>query len=119
VGDCPFDEQTDLEPADYLSRVGVVFATFDARAQDSGNLSFGVESNGRRWFVKTAGDPADPTPFLTHAERVALLINAQRLAHTVSHPALPALRSVGARCWSMHGPPASCWAFPQPNAPTR
>lgn len=97
--DCPFDKQTDLEPAAYLSRAGAVFATFDARTQDSGNLSFGVESNGRRWFVKTAGDPADPKPFLTHEARIALLLNARRLAHAVSHPALPALQGVTQSAW--------------------
>ena len=99
MGDWPFDEQTDLEPAVYLSRAGAVFATFDARTQDSGNISFGIESNGRRWFVKTAGDPADKAPFLPHEERVSLLLNARRLAHAVSHPALPALQGVTQSAW--------------------
>jgi hypothetical protein len=99
VGDWPFDEETGLEPAVYLNQAGRVFATFDARTQDSGNLSFGVESNGRRWFVKTAGDPADPTPFLPHEARVALLLNAQRLAHAVSHAALPAMQGVTQSAW--------------------
>ena len=97
--DQPFDTQTDLAPAVYLSQAGAVFATFDARTQDSGNVSFGVESNGRRWFVKTAGDPADPRPFLPHEARVALLLNAQRLARSVSHPALPSLRGVTQSAW--------------------
>jgi serine/threonine-protein kinase len=95
----PFDDRTDLAPAAYLSQAGAVFATFDARTQDSGNLSFGVEANGRRWFVKTAGDPADPATFLPHAARVALLLNAQRLALTVSDPALPALRGAIPSAW--------------------
>jgi hypothetical protein len=103
VGDWPFDEEIGLEPAVYLSQAGKVFATFDARTQDSGNLSFGVESNGRRWFVKTAGDPADPTPFLPHEARVALLLNAQRLAHAVSHPALPAMQGVTQSAWGPTG----------------
>ena len=94
MGGTPFEAQTDLAPRAYLGRVGDVFATFDARTQDSGNVSYGVEASGRRWFVKTAGDPADPAPFLPHDERVALLSNARRLALSVSDPALPALRAV-------------------------
>jgi len=88
---------TDLEPAAYLRAVGAIFATFDSRTQDSGNISFGVEAGGRRWFVKTAGNP-DGTAFLTHPERVALLLNAQRLA-TVIHPALPHLHGVACSAW--------------------
>lgn len=99
MGDRPFEEQTNLEPAVYLSQASAIFATFDAGTQDSGNLSFGVEASGRRWFVKTAGDPADKAPFLPHEERVALLLNARRLARAVSHPALPALRGVTQSAW--------------------
>jgi serine/threonine-protein kinase len=95
----PFDDETELAPAEHLSQAGAIFATFDARTRDSGNVSFGVEAGGRRWFVKTAGDPADPAPFLPHGERVALLENAQRLARSVSHPALPALRGVAQSAW--------------------
>ena len=94
-----FDEKTDLEPAAYLGQVGSVFATFDARTQDSGNVSFGVEAGERRWFVKTAGDPADSKPFLAHEARVDLLINAQRLAQTVSHPALRAQHGITQSAW--------------------
>lgn len=95
----PLGEPTDLAPAAYLSAGGAIFATFDARTQDSGNVSFGVEADGRRWFVKTAGDPADPVPFLPHDERVALLENAERLARSVTHPALPALHGVVQSAW--------------------
>jgi serine/threonine-protein kinase len=99
VDDCPFDDRTDLTPAAYLTRTGAVFATFDARTQDSGNVSFGVEAGGWRWFVKTAGDPADLAPFLPHGERIALLLNAQRLARAVTDLALPALRGVIESAW--------------------
>jgi hypothetical protein len=99
VTDWPFDPATDLAPLDYLSRIGGVFAAFDARTQDSGNVSFGVETNGRRWFVKTAGDPADAKPFLSHEDRVALLLNAQRLAASVTDAALPALHRVVQSAW--------------------
>jgi serine/threonine-protein kinase len=42
----------DLE---FIHRYGVVFKVFDD--QDSGNLCFGVEKDGRRYFVKFAGAP--------------------------------------------------------------
>lgn len=99
MADWPFDDHTDLAPAAYLGRLGAIFAVFDARTQDSGNVSFGFEANGGRWFVKTAGDPSDTEPFLAHHERVALLANAQRLAGSVSDPALPALRAVMRSPW--------------------
>ena len=81
-----------------LAGVGRLFARFDSRTQDSGNVSFGLEAGGRRWFVKTAGDPASPA-FLNHAERVVLLGNAEQLARDFAHPALPALRAVAASAW--------------------
>jgi serine/threonine-protein kinase len=99
VGDWPFDEETDLAPAAYLGGVGAIFASFDSRTQDSGNHSFGVEAGGGRWFVKTAGNPADPKPFLPHGERVALLANAQRLARAVTHSAMPALHGAVQSPW--------------------
>lgn len=71
-----------------------VFAEFGARTQDSGNVSYGVEIDGHRYFVKTAGDPADTKPFLPHAERVALLRNAAKLARSCDHPGLPRLHDV-------------------------
>jgi len=99
VSGSPFDAETDLSPAAYLGRVGAVFATFDAHTQDSGNVSFGVEAGGQRWFVKTAGDPADRASFLPHEARVALLLNARRLAEAVCHPAMPALHGVTQSAW--------------------
>jgi hypothetical protein len=97
--DWPFDGGTDLAPPAYLGGLGRVFARFDARTQDSGNISFGVEAGGRRWFVKTAGDPDDPTPFLSHTARVALLENAQRLAAALEHRATPQLHRVLPSAW--------------------
>lgn len=71
-----------------------MFARFGELSQDSGNVSYGVEVGGQRYFVKTAGEPDDPKPFLPHDERVALLRNAADLASAVSHPALPQLHTV-------------------------
>src|SRR5262249_30213740 len=45
-----------------------------------------------RFFVKTAGEPDDPKPFLSHVERVALLRNAVRIASSICHPALAPFR---------------------------
>jgi serine/threonine-protein kinase len=98
MSDWRFETETELAPEDFLGRVGRVFARFDSRTQDSGNVSFGVEADGERWFVKTAGDPAS-TAFLSHPARIALLENAVRLARDFAHPAIPALRAVGASTW--------------------
>ncbi len=81
-------------PTDYLAASANVFIIFDHNTQDSGNISYGVEIDGERFFVKTAGNPADTEPYLDHATRVALLRNAARLARSCDHPALPALRKV-------------------------
>lgn len=79
-------------PYTYLQRVGNIFAIFDQ--QDSGNLAYGVTVEGQRYFVKTAGDPADTEPYLDHDGRVALLRNAVRLAAGCNHPTLCRLFNV-------------------------
>jgi serine/threonine-protein kinase len=84
----------DQPPDQYLRAVGAVFAEFGRLTQDSGNYSYGVRIGCERYFVKTAGDPEDPRPVLTHAERVALLRNAVRLHATCRHPILPPLEQV-------------------------
>ena len=89
--DCP---ATDLPPLDFLRSVGTVFAEFGANTQDSGNVSYGVDVGGDRFFVKTAGVPNDPLPRLDHPARVALLRNAVRLSESVRHPLLPPLYQV-------------------------
>jgi serine/threonine-protein kinase len=81
-------------PEAYLDAAGQVFARFDERTQDSGNLSYGVRVESERYFVKTAGLPDSPTPLLSHAERVALLRNAIRLARACNHSALARLLHV-------------------------
>ena len=87
-------QRTDLTPHAFVTQHAEVFALFDANTQDSGNVSYGVRVGEERLFIKTAGSPADPRPFLPHEARVALLRSAERLARTVSDPALPALRNV-------------------------
>ena len=79
-------KSTDLVPPDFLASIGDVFARFDR--QDSGNISFGVETAEGRHFVKTAGPPGGGGLPLAHKDRVALLHNAERLAREVPHPAL-------------------------------
>lgn len=76
----------DALPEQYLSTIGHLFALFNT--QDSGNISYGVQVNDVRYFVKTAGDPADTQPYLSHPQRVALLRNAVQLAQSTEHPAL-------------------------------
>ncbi len=97
-----FDVQRIEEtPEAYLTAVGEVFAVFDT--QDSRNISYGVRiGGGERFFVKTAGLPDDPRPYLSHSARVALLRNAVRLRQGCDHPALPRLHQVIEE--SPHGP---------------
>ena len=82
------------QPEQFLSSVATVFTEFGALTQDSGNISYGVQIASERYFVKTAGRPDDPRPFLDHAARVALLRNAVRLSEICHHPTLPRLYRV-------------------------
>ncbi len=78
-----------------LSRLGDVFATFDARTQDSGHISHGIQGvDGRRWFVKTAGDARDSPGGTTYQERLEALRRAAGIQREVDHPAFVPLDSV-------------------------
>jgi serine/threonine protein kinase len=81
-------------PGDFLKSIGQVFAVFDERTQDSGNISYGVQSGDRRYFVKTAGMPENSKSHLPHEQRVALLRNAISFRRRVDHHALPELLNV-------------------------
>ena len=97
-------DRIDMSPLDFLNSNGEVFAVFDERTQDSGNVSYGWAVHHERRFVKTAGAP-DATAFLPHIERVAWLRNAVVLANSVQHEALvPLERTVE----SPHGPMLVC-----------
>ena len=87
-------ERTHLTPDAFVAQHADVFAVFDAATQDSGNVSYGARVGEDRFFIKTAGSPQDPRPFLAHHDRVALLRNAVRLARSVTDAALPMLRNV-------------------------
>ena len=90
-----FDQTViDEPPGQYLRSLGTVFAEFGAQTQDSGNISYGVQIGTERFFIKTAGVPNDPLPFLDYATRVSLLRNAALLHSAVRHPLLPELQSV-------------------------
>jgi serine/threonine-protein kinase len=78
-----------------------VFAVFDERTQDSGNISYGVLVGDRRFFVKTAGMPENSKDHLSHEQRVALLRNAVSFRRSVNHHSLPELLTV---IESPHGP---------------
>ncbi|WP_143465786.1 serine/threonine protein kinase [Kribbella sp. ALI-6-A] len=84
-----FPAEITQQPADYLQSLGRVFARFGADTQDSGNISYGVDTGDARYFCKTAGDPDDQAPYLDFEARGQLLRNAARLATTVRHPLLP------------------------------
>jgi len=87
-------ERTDLTPAAFVAQHADVFVVFDARTQDSGNVSYGVRVGEVRLFVKTAGSVQASRAFLSHDDRVELLRNAIRLRRSVSNGTLPALRNV-------------------------
>jgi serine/threonine protein kinase len=84
-----FPRAIDDQPAVYVERMGKVFAYFGGNTQDSGNISYGVDTGGQRFFVKTAGDPADTAAYLDFDGRARLLRNAARLAETIHHSLLP------------------------------
>jgi serine/threonine-protein kinase len=89
----------DQDPAVYVRRRGRVLREFNHHSQDSGNVSWLVESAGQRLFVKTAGTdgppvPGAPVPYFDHAGRVNLLRNAVELAKSCHHRALPPLLNV-------------------------
>jgi serine/threonine-protein kinase len=87
-------EWIEEHPRLFFPKVGDVFALFGVGTQDSGNVSYGVQSGGYRFFVKTPGDDDDQVANLDHEQRVALLHNAAELARSCTHPAMPALRTV-------------------------
>lgn len=91
--------EIDQAPADYVARHGRIEAEFSHRTQDSGNLSWIVDSDEGRLFIKTAGTDSPPppgaaTPYFDRPGRIRLLRNAVELARSCDHPALPRLLNV-------------------------
>lgn len=69
----------------WLQALGTVFSVFDQ--QDSGNISFGVEINGKKRFVKYAG--CRPMAFSGNpGDAIARLKSAMPLYKTLAHPNL-------------------------------
>ncbi len=85
---------TALPATEFLRACGEIFARFGEETQDSGNISYGVEADGRRFFVKTPGDLGVSTAWADHRVRGDLLRNAAVLARSLTHRALPALHHV-------------------------
>lgn len=90
---------TDDAPEILVRRTGRIVDQFDHRTQDSGNISWVVETEDGSFFVKTAGTLSPvptgaPVPYFDHAGRVELLRNAVELAQSCSHPCLARLRNV-------------------------
>jgi serine/threonine-protein kinase len=91
----------DEDPGDHVRRHCTVIAEFGGATQDSGNVSWLVDTPQGRYFVKSAGptrasdrEPHIPVPYLDHGERVRLLRNAIELAASCAHVALPRLLNV-------------------------
>ncbi|MFT4978841.1 MAG: serine/threonine protein kinase [Myxococcota bacterium] len=85
--------RTTLTPRALLQEHGTIVATFDRRGQGSGNLCYGLRTEHGDFFVKTAGDAADPAPTLRFADRVRLLHSAAALYFSCPHPALATLHT--------------------------
>ncbi len=76
----------DLDLSAYLAQIGRVFRVYDT--YDSGCSAYGVQVEGRRWFVKHADDPRGMTSL-----RRAIDVNRR-----VQHPALPRLQHTFTTC---------------------
>ena len=87
-------DRIDQDPNRYLHTIGDVFAVFDEAIQDSGNISYDIRDEGGRYFVKTAGRPDNPDPYLSHTERVSMLRNAVHLRRGCGYHTLPVLHQV-------------------------
>ena len=92
-------DRIDGPPGPFLESIGDVFATFGAPVQDSGNVSYGVQIDNERYFVKTT-DP-EIEVYADHATRAELLYNAARVKRSCDHPVLPVLHHI---VESAHGP---------------
>lgn len=69
----------------WLKHLGNVFCVFDQ--QDSGNISFGVEQDGQKYFVKYAG--AKPIDFNGNPEgAIERLKKALPVYQSLEHPHL-------------------------------
>ena len=76
---------------DWLHAIGQVFCVFDQ--QDSGNLCFGVEKDGKKKFVKYAGAKTieyigDPSEAIFRLKKAAALyeeLNHPNLIHLIDH----------------------------------
>ncbi|KPV59713.1 serine/threonine protein kinase [Paenibacillus sp. A3] len=72
-------------PFEWLRKLGRIFCVFDQ--QDSGNLSFGIEREGRKKFVKYAGAPTVAYTG-TPQEAITRLKQALPLYEALNHPHL-------------------------------
>ena len=88
------ERETPLPATEFLRACGEIFARFGEETQDSGNISYGVDVDGRRFFVKTPGEVGFSTAWADHRARGDLLRNAAVLARSLTHRALPTLHRV-------------------------
>ena len=116
--------ETPLPAVDFLGACGEVFARFGEETQDSGNISYGVDIGGRRFFVKTPGDLGllhrlgrSPRPGRSPEER--------RRPSPVPSPTGPcqpsttSSRRPTAPCWSTTGSRACCCGSRPRSGPAR
>ena len=78
-----------------VAGLGVTFAGFDERTQDSGHVSFGIRTpDGLRVFAKTSGGPEDSPGGTSRTARAEALRRVAGIHREVDHPALVAVRDL-------------------------
>ena len=78
-------------PLEFLQRTGEILQVFDEHTQDSGNISYGLQADGRRYFVKMA-DP-EVESFSPLSERIERLRNAAMLRRSITTSLIPDLHA--------------------------
>ena len=84
-------DRTDQKPEAYLQSAGHIFQVID---NGSGNLSYGVQINQDRYFVKTAGDPNAVVHHQDLSARIEWLRTAIQIHTSYTHPSLTVLHNV-------------------------
>ena len=85
--------QVEATAVQLVHDLGQVFTVFDERSQDSGHISYGVDTGAARLFVKTSGGPQRSPGGLSQAQRADVLRRAASV-HGLDHPALITLHEL-------------------------
>lgn len=87
IDDVSFELKDSSFNFDFLQDYGKVFTVFDKN--DSGNISFGVENNKNRYFIKVAGTKTvNKHENQKTEDTIKNLIHAADVHKTLKHPSL-------------------------------